>query len=74
MVNINSKIKTRLTQSIKKYQPILQKAKIADINESDTVMIITDMLSDVFGFDKYINITSEYSIKKNLLRSCGKKQ
>ena len=64
MVNINSKIKTRLTQSIKKYQPILQKAKIADINESDTVMIITDMLSDVFGFDKYINITSEYSIKK----------
>lgn len=64
MVSINAKLKERLTRGVKKYQPILAKAKAADINESDTVTIITDMLSDIFGWDKYDNITSEFAIKK----------
>jgi predicted type IV restriction endonuclease len=34
-----------------------------DVNESDTVTIIADMLSDVFGYDKYTDITSEYAIR-----------
>jgi len=38
-------------------------AKDRDINESDTVVIITDMLSNVFGFDKYAEITSELAIR-----------
>ena len=45
-------------------QPVLLKAQSADINESDTVTIITDMLCDIFGYDKYDNITSEFAIKK----------
>ncbi len=61
---ISSKTRDQLSKGIKKFQPILKKAKASDINESDTVTIIVDMLSDVFGFDKYIEITSEYAIKK----------
>ncbi len=38
--------------------------KAKDIIESDTVVVITDMLSDVFGYEKYGEITSEYAIKK----------
>lgn len=64
MISINAKIKDRITQGIKKFQPILRKAQAADINESDTVTIITDMLCYVFGYDKYDNITSEFAIKK----------
>jgi hypothetical protein len=64
MISINAKIRDRLTKGVKKFQPILLKAQASDINESDTVMIITDMLCDIFGYDKYENITSEFAIKK----------
>lgn len=64
MINIPSKTKVRLTAGLKRFQPILLKSRSADINESDTVTIITDMLSDIFGYDKYTEITSEYAIKK----------
>ena len=63
MVSLTAKTKDRFIKGIKKFQPILEKAKKADINESDTVTIITDMLSEVYGFDKYTNITSEFAIR-----------
>lgn len=62
MLIINSKVEKRLVDGIKKYQKILNSAKAKDINESDTVVIITDLLSDLFGYDKYLEITSEFSI------------
>jgi len=61
--NIPSKVKERLSNGLKKFQAITQNAKSKDINESDTVVIVTDMLCEVFGFDKYSEITCEYSIK-----------
>lgn len=64
MINVNTKIKERMTKGVKKFQPILKKALSADVNESDTVTIITDMLCEIFGYDKYENITSEFAIKK----------
>lgn len=64
MVTVNAKIKERITKGLKKFQPILRKAQAADVNESDTVTIITDMLCEIFGYDKYENITSEFAIKK----------
>lgn len=64
MININAKVKDRYQKGLKKFQPILKKALAADVNESDTVTIITDILCDVFGYDKYENITSEFAIKK----------
>jgi predicted type IV restriction endonuclease len=42
----------------------LKAAQDRDINESDTVAIVADMLSSLFGFDKWTEITREYSIKK----------
>ena len=64
MVSVNAKLTERIAKGIKRFQPILTKARAADINESDTVVIITDMLCDVFGYDKYEEITSEFAIKK----------
>ncbi|MCL5028246.1 MAG: type I restriction enzyme HsdR N-terminal domain-containing protein [Bacteroidetes bacterium] len=63
MANISSKVYDRLSSGIKKFQPILNNAKSRDVNESDTVIIITDMLSDIFGYDKYSEITSEFIIR-----------
>lgn len=64
MTTIPSKVLNRLTIGLKKFQVIVSNAKAKDINESDTVVIITDMLAELFGYDKYSEITSEQAIKK----------
>lgn len=53
----------RIKSAMKKFQPIVAAAKAKDVNESDTVTIITDMLECVFGFDKFKEITSEHAIR-----------
>lgn len=63
MFTVPTKVKDRITAGLKRYQPILSKARDQDINESDTVTILVDILADVFGYDKYTEITSEYAIK-----------
>ena len=63
MANIPSKISDRFVKQVGKYQKILKKASDNDINEADTVTIIVDILSDIFGYDKYTEITSEYAIR-----------
>lgn len=61
---IPAKVLERLSSGLKKFQPILTSAKTRDVNESNTVVIITDMLSEIFGYDKYFEITTEHVIKK----------
>jgi hypothetical protein len=63
MPQVPSKVAARLSAAIKRFQPIIASAKSRDANESDTVIIVTDMLSEVFGYDKYSEITSECSIR-----------
>jgi predicted type IV restriction endonuclease len=63
MATIPTKVKDRLIAGIKRFNSILTSAKTRDVNESDTVTIVTDMLAEVFGFDKYSEITSEYVIR-----------
>lgn len=63
MSNIPTAVTKRLTSAVPKFKKILTKAKERDVNESDTVTIITDMLEEVFGFDKYSEITREYAIQ-----------
>lgn len=60
---ISRKVTDRITQQLKKYQAILAEAKNRDISESDTVVIIADMLADLFGYKKYIEITTEFAIR-----------
>lgn len=57
------KTEERLKTVLPKFQKVLGIAKSRDINESDTVSVINDMLSDVFGWEKYSEITSELAIR-----------
>jgi predicted type IV restriction endonuclease len=57
------KVLDRLISGVKKYQPILANAKARDVNETDTVTIVKDLLNDVFGYDKYTEVTSEFEIR-----------
>lgn len=63
MSTIPKKVAQRIIQQVPRFQKILQNAVDRDVNESDTVTIVTDMLSDLFGFDKYNEITSEQAIR-----------
>jgi hypothetical protein len=67
MAPIPTKVQDRLSAGIKRFQPVLTSARSRDVNESDTVTIITDMLADVFGYDKYSEITSEYVIRSTFV-------
>jgi hypothetical protein len=58
-----SKAADRVRAALKRFQPILTAAKIRDVNESDTVVIVTDLLQDLYGYDKYTEITSEHMIR-----------
>lgn len=64
MTKIPPKVQERLVSGLKKFQTIVSSAKAKDINESDTVVIIGDMLSELFGYDKYSEITSEQAVKR----------
>lgn len=63
MAVVPKKVAERLVAGIKRYQPILASAKARDVGEADTVTIIKDMLTDIFGYDKYTELTSEFSIR-----------
>jgi hypothetical protein len=62
-MNIPAKFVKRINENLKKYQGVIAQIKKKDANESDTVTVITDILQDIFGYDKYADITSEYAIR-----------
>jgi predicted type IV restriction endonuclease len=63
MAKVGARAAERISTGLKRFQPILDSARARDVNESDTVIIVTDMLQDVFGYDKYTDITSEHAIR-----------
>jgi len=63
MATVPSRAAERIASNLKKFQPIVQSAKQRDVNESDTVIIVTDMLSELFGYEKYGDITSEIAVR-----------
>ena len=63
MATVPTKIADRLIAGIKRFQPILAEAKAGDKGEADTVTIIKEMLQDIFGYNKFTEVTSEYGIK-----------
>ncbi|MBI3304412.1 MAG: type I restriction enzyme HsdR N-terminal domain-containing protein [Deltaproteobacteria bacterium] len=63
MASIPRKVEDRLIDGLKRFQPILASARARDVNEADTVVIVTDLLADLLGYDKYTEITREYAIR-----------
>lgn len=63
MASVPQKLSTRIADGLKRFQPIVESAKIRDVNESDTVVLLTGILSEVLGYDKYTDITTEMSIR-----------
>lgn len=63
MMKVSKKTEERIVSAAPKFQKVLGIAKARDLNESDTVSVITDILAEVFGYEKYLEITSELAIR-----------
>ena len=53
----------RMKAAIKKFSKPLTDLVARDANEGDTRLLVTDMLCEGFGFDKYSELTTEYRVK-----------
>lgn len=62
-MKVPKKVTERFQKEVRSFQRVLTNAKDRDINEADTVTIVTDILSSVFGFDKYTEVTGEFAIR-----------
>lgn len=62
-VKVSKKVEERIQQRIKGFQSIASQQKQRDVAEADTVTLVKDMLADLFGYDKYNELTSEQQIR-----------
>lgn len=63
MSKIPARVEQRLVAGLKRFQPIIDQARARDVNEADTVTIVKDLLAELFGYDKYSEVTSEHAIR-----------
>jgi len=62
-MRVSKRFLDRAKHHLRRYQRILADAQSRDVNESDTVVIVSDMLADLFGYDKYADLTTEFCIR-----------
>jgi Type I restriction enzyme R protein N terminus (HSDR_N) len=63
MAKFPKKFTDRLTAKLKSFQTISATQRSRDVSEADTVTVVKDMLAELFGYDKYSELTSEQQIK-----------
>jgi hypothetical protein len=60
---ISNKVRDRLVTGLKRLLPVVAQQKTRDVSEADTVTVVKDLLCEVFGYDKYAELTSEHCIR-----------
>lgn len=63
VLKIPRKTSDRWSATLKNLVAIAISHKTRDVSEADTVTLVKDMLADIFGFDKYNELTSEQQIR-----------
>lgn len=63
MMRVPKKVVDRWPASVKALSAVAASHKSRDVSEADTVTLVKDMLTDIFGYDKYNELTSEQQIR-----------
>jgi predicted type IV restriction endonuclease len=63
MAGVPKRFADRAKLNLRRYQKVLESARTRDVNESDTCVIVSDMLTDLLGYDKYQDVTTEFAIR-----------
>ena len=59
MAKITKKVQERLRAGLRRFRPLLKAAREREASRADTATLALDLLSDLFGFDRYSEVTSE---------------
>ena len=62
-MGIPNKVRERMQHGLKRLVPIINQQRARDVSEADTVTLVKDVLADIFGYDKYAELTSEHAIR-----------
>jgi len=57
------KTEERIRSALKRFVPVLTAQRDRDVSEADTVTLVKDLFSELLGFDKYAELTSEHQIR-----------
>lgn len=63
MIKIPKKVVDRWPNSVRALTAVAVSHKTKDVSEADTVTLVKDMLADIFGYEKYNELTSEQQIR-----------
>lgn len=63
MAKWESEARERAKSAVKRFQKPLADLVARDANEGDTRLLVTDMLCEGLGYDKYADLTTEYQVK-----------
>lgn len=55
----------RIRSHVRRFSKPLADLVERDANEGDTRLLVTDMLCEAFGFDKYADLTTEYRVRND---------
>jgi len=71
-MKVPKKIAERISRTLGQFQRVLADAKKRDVNESDTVTIITDMLADVSDTTStQTSLASKQYAERTVIWQCG---
>jgi hypothetical protein len=63
MSRLPKKFVDRIVAKLKTFQNVAISQRERDVSEADTVTVVKDMLAELFGYDKYQELTSEQQIR-----------
>lgn len=63
MAKLPKRFQDRVRSRLKHFQTIAVSQRSRDVSEADTVTLVKDILSEVFGYDKYEELTSEHLVR-----------
>ena len=66
MAKIPHKIQERIKAALRRFKPLLKAARERDAGRADTATLALDLLSELFGYDRYSEITSELDNKESV--------
>ncbi len=66
MAKIPHKIQERIKAALRRFKPLLKAARERDAGRADTATLALDLLSELFGYDRYTEISSELDNKESV--------
>jgi predicted type IV restriction endonuclease len=63
MAKLPKRFVDRVSTKLRHFQNVANSQRARDVSEADTVTVVKDILCEVFGYDKYAELTSEHQIK-----------